>query len=116
MLAVVRLREDRRLALLAPDLVARSPGMLPEVRVPFLKVAVERRLGVVQRLVVAVVDDRAGHATEDGLDHVEELSARRQRRGLDDRTTATVEDGSIVLMDALEQPLGDVPRGAVPGE
>ena len=80
-----------------------------------VEVAVDGRLSVVQRLVVAVVNDRAGHAAEDGLDHVEELGARGQRRGLDDRTTAA-EDGSIVLLDALVQPLGDVPRGGVPGE
>ena len=75
--------------------------MLPEVCVAFLKVTVYRRLGVVHRLVVAVVDDRASHAAEDGFDHIEELSTRWQRRGLDDRALTT-QNGSIVLINAFE--------------
>src|SRR5918997_1700296 len=102
--AVVRFGKSRRLALHTPDLVASPPGMLPEVCVAFLKVTVYRRLRVVHRLVVAVMDDRASHATEDGFDHIEELSTRWKGRRLNDRALTTL-DGSIVLLDAFEEPL-----------
>src|SRR4051794_29877445 len=74
--AVVCLREDRRLALLAPNLVTDPPRVESVMFVPLVEVPVDGRLRLVQGLVVAVVDDRAGHAGEDGLDHVEELGAR----------------------------------------
>jgi hypothetical protein len=48
---------------------------LQEVRIPIRKVPIHRRLRVVQRLEIAVVDDRAGHAAEHPRDHVEELGA-----------------------------------------
>ena len=45
------------------------------MRIPICEVLIDRRLCVVQRLVIAVVDDRPSHAAEHGLDHVEELGA-----------------------------------------
>jgi hypothetical protein len=102
--AVVCSRKGRGLPFHTPDLVAGPPGMLPEVCVAFLKITVYRRLSVVHRPVVAVVDDRASHATEDGFDHIEELGTCWKGRSLDDWTLTTL-DGSIVLLDAIEEPL-----------
>jgi len=48
--------------------------MLQKVRVPFFKVSIDRGLRVIECLVVAVVDNRPGHAAEDGFNHIEELS------------------------------------------
>ncbi len=45
--AIVCCGEGGRLALLAPNLVTGSPGMLSELRIAFLKVPVDRRFGVV---------------------------------------------------------------------
>ena len=57
---------------------------------------------------IAIVDDRASQAAEDRLDHVEELSARRQRSGLDRWSTAAQHSG-VVLRYALMQALRNMP-------
>src|SRR4051812_18663475 len=69
--AVVRFREDRRLALASPEFFAGAPWMLAEVVVAFCKIPVDCRLGLIQRRVIAVVNDGAGHAAEDGFNDVE---------------------------------------------
>ncbi len=73
-LAIVCFGESGGFALLAPDLLSGSSGMLPKVRVPFFKVSIDRCLRVIECLVVTVVDDRASHPAEDGFNHIEELS------------------------------------------
>src|ERR1700674_5463038 len=82
-LAVVRLGKDRRLTLFPPQFFAGTSGGLPEVIVPFGEIPIDRRLSLVHRFVVTVVDNRARHATEDGLDYIQELSAGRQWCSLD---------------------------------
>src|SRR5271155_95642 len=82
------LRKKWRVRAPCPRLLSGSSGMLPEVRVPFFKISIDRCLRVIECLVVTVMDDRASHSAEDGFNHVEELSTRRQWNGLDDRSSA----------------------------
>jgi hypothetical protein len=55
-------------------LLAGSLGIFFEARVAFLEVSIDGSFGFVHRLVIAVVDDSAGHAAKYGFDHIEELS------------------------------------------
>jgi hypothetical protein len=68
--AVIGFREFRWFALLAPDLVASSSGVLLEERVAFFEVSIYCNFGVVQRLVIAVMDNGAGHAAKNGLNYI----------------------------------------------
>ncbi|MGD0075504.1 MAG: hypothetical protein ABSD31_14360 [Candidatus Binataceae bacterium] len=72
-LAIVCFGECGDLTLLAPDLFAGPSGMVPEVSVPFFNVPIDRRLRIIECLVVAVVNNRPSHAAEDGFNHIEEL-------------------------------------------
>jgi hypothetical protein len=108
-LTIVGVRKRGWLALLAPDLFARAPRMFLELRVPFLEVPIDRRSGVIQRCIVAVVNDSARHAAKDGLNYVEKLCASWQWCGIDSRATK-INDCGIVLLDPLIQPLRAVPE------
>src|ERR1700686_5641517 len=76
-LAVVRVRKCRGFPLAAPDFLPGSLGMLPEIGIPISEVTIDCRLCDIHRLVIAVVDNRTRHATEDRLDHIQELSGCR---------------------------------------
>ena len=56
-LAIVRLREGGQLPLLAPDLVSGSFGASHEECIPLCEVPINGGLRIVQRLVIAVVND-----------------------------------------------------------
>jgi hypothetical protein len=91
-----------------PDLPAGPSWIRSEERVPIGEVPVERRLADIDRLVIAVLDDRPRHPAEDRLDDVEELRAGGERGQFD--------QGSPVLgpvlgrVDLLDSP------GEHPGE
>ena len=76
-LAVIRGRKCRGLPLATPDFLPGSLGMLLEIGIPIFEVSTDCRLCDIHRLIVAVVDDRTRHATEDRLDYIQELSACR---------------------------------------
>ena len=60
-------------ALIAPNLVSRPPGMLMKVGIPFVEITVDCILAVGNGRIIAVVDDRPGHATEHGFNYIQEL-------------------------------------------
>jgi hypothetical protein len=82
--------------------------MLLKIGIPLFKVLIDCRLCDIHRLIVTIVDDRPRHATEDRLDHIQELSTRRQRRGLDERATLTG-PRRIVSVDTTEKLFRNVP-------
>jgi len=69
-LAVIRVRKCWGFPLAAPDFLSGSLGVLLEIGIPISEVLIDCRLCDIHRLVIAVVDDRTRHATEDRLDHV----------------------------------------------
>jgi hypothetical protein len=114
-LAVVRVGKGGRLALVTPDLFPSSLRMLQEIVIPIFEVSVDCSLRVIHRLITAVVDDRARHPAEDRLDHVQKLSAGRQRCGLD-QWTALTSYHRVVSFDSCEKLFRDMSRRGVPRE
>jgi hypothetical protein len=71
------------------------------VSIAFAEVPVDRRLGLVDRPIIAVVNDGAGHAAENGFDHIEELCAGWERRRFN--LWAVTANRGVVRVDAYEQ-------------
>jgi hypothetical protein len=78
--------------------------MISEVVVALIEVPVNCAFRVIHRLIVAVLDYRAGHSTKNRFDHVEELRAGRKWRCFDG--WALTPDNKIVFIDALKELLG----------
>ena len=83
--------------------------------ISILKMPVDSTLRRIERLVIAIVDDRWRHSAEYRLDDVEELGPGGQRSGLYNR----IPTGCwffIPLFDFSEELLGDVPRVCISGQ
>src|SRR5215813_6363935 len=72
-LAVVCFTEYWPFTFFAPYLVASSARVLRESFIPFSEMPVDCPLAFIDRRVVAVVNDRTGHAAEDRLYNIQEL-------------------------------------------
>jgi hypothetical protein len=72
-LAIVCLGKCGRHSLLPPNLISRSTGIGNKMPTTLVEIAVDSRLGVIDALIVAVMDDRSRHAAENRFDHVKEL-------------------------------------------
>ena len=72
-LAIVRLAEERWFAFLSPDDVASAARVLRERSVSLAEMPIDCTLAFVDRLIVAIVNNSAGHPTEDRLYHIQEL-------------------------------------------
>src|SRR6202790_770723 len=64
-LAIIGIQKFTRRPLLSPDRPASPSRILAECAVTFIDVADYRSLGVFDRSIVAIVDNRARHPTED---------------------------------------------------
>jgi hypothetical protein len=65
-------------ALLAPDFLTSALWISIEVFISLANVPINSGSGLFGGIVVAVMNDRSGHATEHCLDNVQELCAGRQ--------------------------------------
>ncbi len=72
-LAVVGGIKVRRRSFFAPNLLPSSLGMVYEVAISIVEVAIDRVSGGTHRWVVAAMDDRSGHTAENRFDNVQEL-------------------------------------------
>ena len=119
--AVINLRKGRGFTLFAPVFLP-ARGGLPEVVVPFREIPIDRRLSLVDRLVITVVDDGPRHAAKYGLNHVQELGAelnlRVQFRNRDEFVMAVTLDGdrtdSYLELAGGHLPLPPAPSGRPP--
>ena len=75
-LAIVCLAEHGRRAFLAPNDVASAARVLRERSVPLAEIPIDCAPAFVDRRIVAVVNDRSCHPTEDRLHDVQELGHR----------------------------------------
>ena len=69
--------------------------------ITFVEITINRCLGVIHTLIVAVVNDRSRHTAEDRFDHIKELRASRKRRRFNERA-ARFHHKLIVLLYPLE--------------
>jgi len=105
-----------------PQFFLPARGGLPEVVVPFREIPIDRRLSLVDRLVITVVDDGPRHAAKYGLNHVQELGAelnlRVQFRIRDEFVMAVTLDGdrtdSYLELAGGHLPLPPAPSGRPP--
>ncbi|WP_349510132.1 hypothetical protein [Bradyrhizobium sp. NAS96.2] len=77
--------------------------------ITFAKVSVD---SLVNRSIVAIVNDGPGQAAEDRLDHIEKLRAGWKRCRVN--LWAVAPNGGVVGIDMFEQPFRDVPGGSIP--
>src|SRR5262249_28019204 len=70
-------------SLLPPNRLSRSSRSCSERHVALLQIPCDRRLSVLHAIVIAVVNNCAGHAAEYGLDDIEELCLGGQSQYLD---------------------------------
>ena len=71
--AVVRGGESGRLTFLAPDSIAGFSGILPKMRVPFVKISVNCRLCVLDCRIVTIGNYCPRHSTEHRFNYIQEL-------------------------------------------
>src|SRR5260370_19105922 len=104
-------------SLFPPNLLARPMWMLLKVLVSVSKVPIHRSFRSFDRGVVAVVDNGSGHATEHGLDDVQELSARWQRSQFNDWSSVFPTVVHLVnFIHAAVKSLRPMPGGCIPRE
>lgn len=73
--AIIGCMKPSRNQFFSPYLAPRPLWVGFEMLITVIEVTVYRCLALLDRLVIAVVDDRFSHPAKDGLNHIQELSA-----------------------------------------
>src|SRR6266545_1112503 len=99
-----------------PYSLAGAFGVVFKEFVPFTKMHGYRSLHFFLRLIVRIVDHSPFHTTENCLDDIQELRARRERDELDNRASAACVVPSVEVVGPLHQLIRSVPGGSIPGQ